>query len=288
MRFYLKQSSLFLLFIFFALIFITFTIYFPHEAFAMAPPHNIIEDYYGNKEYIGNDAYGHFHNPNTHNVVKPTPIYELDGRPIHALDGKISSRTINPPYDRHELHFWTHGHTITNGNPVTYYFEPKGTVFELDSASYEGTISTDVDSVTWARRNQNNIEIIRDYCIYVDNISKKGLLSRISLCVETLNENVVFLYLKCNEIGKRKILWSIWEKNRGKYDSYKQFKRSWDSKSGIWSNIKKDVRDDIRAEVEDLLGIRKIKRDLKKSVRVEVEKLLRETHPFSSSRSSSR
>jgi hypothetical protein len=95
-----------------------------------------------------------------------------------------------------------------------------------------------------------------------------------------MNEDIMCLYLKLNVIGKRKILWTIWERNRGKYDSYKQFKKHWDSKAGVWSSIEKDVRNDIRAEVEDLLGIKRIKRDLKKSVRAEVEKLLRETHPF--------
>jgi hypothetical protein len=46
------------------------------------------------------------------------------------------------------------------------------------------------------------------------------------------------------------------------------------------STIKKDIRDDIRAEVEDLLDIRRIRKDLKKSIREEVEKLLRERQSF--------
>ena len=71
------------------------------------------------------------------------------------------------------------------------------------------------------------------------------------------------------------------ERNRDKYNSYKEFKRNWDNSAGIWSHIEKDIREDIRVEVEDLLGIKKIKRTLKKSVRAEVEKLLRESRPFS-------
>jgi hypothetical protein len=182
------------------------------------------------------------------------------------------------------LHFWTPGQSIIGDVPVRYHFEPKGTTFELDTGSIEGSISTSVDSVTWHRRNYNNMEIIKDYCTYVDDfsISKKGLLTKISLCVETTKDNITFLFLKCNQIGKRKILWTIWEKNKGKYDSYKEFKQNWDSKSNIWSSIKKDIREDIRAEVEDLLGVRKIKKDIKKTVRGEVEKLLRERQPFRS------
>jgi hypothetical protein len=52
------------------------------------------------------------------------------------------------------------------------------------------------------------MEIIRDYCTYVDNfsMSKKNLLTKISFCVETTKDNITFLYLKCNEVGKRKII----------------------------------------------------------------------------------
>jgi hypothetical protein len=39
-----------------------YNVYYPHEAFAMAPPRDYftVVDYYGYKEYIGQDAYGHF------------------------------------------------------------------------------------------------------------------------------------------------------------------------------------------------------------------------------------
>ena len=106
------------------------------------------------------------------------------------------------------------------------------------------------------------------------------MLSSLSLGIKTINNNIIFLYIKCKEIGGRKILWNIWDRNRGKYASYTHFKRSWDSNTSIWSKIEEDVREDIRMQVEDLLGIKKIKRDLKRSVRKEVEKLLRDTHPF--------
>jgi hypothetical protein len=88
------------------------------------------------------------------------------------------------------------------------------------------------------------MEIIRDYCTYVDNFhkNKNSIFYKISLCVETTKNNITFIYIKCNETGKRKFLWTIWERNKGKYDSYKQFNRSRDSNSSIWSTIKKDIR----------------------------------------------
>jgi hypothetical protein len=200
---------------------------------------------------------------------------ELDGKPIY--------KSINPPYDRDELHLWTPGQSLRGDLPVRYHFEPKHTTtFELDTGSIEGSLSTDVNTITWHRRNHNDMEIIRDYCTYVDkfSINKNGILSKISLCVKTTKNNITFICIKCNEIGKRKILWTVWERNRSRYNSYKEFKRNWDSNSSIWSSIKKDIREDIRGEVEDLLGVRKIKKDIRKSVRGEIEKLLQESRPF--------
>jgi hypothetical protein len=299
--------TLYLIFLFLLL----FNILSPNEAFAMEPSDHWITNYYEGKEYVGPDPYKYFHPDSAPNidtiqskVSKPYgPIiednwYEINGpqtkqstrsinelasNPLYELDGKPIYRSINPSYDRDELHFWTHGQSIRGDIPVSYYFEPKhATTFELDSGSIEGTISTDVDSVTWHRRNHNNMEIIRDYCNYVDNFSKnkKGILTKISLCIKTTSNNITFICIKCNEIGKRKIIWTIWERNKSKYDSYKEFKRSWDSNTSIWSSIKKDIREDTKAEVEDLLGIRNIKKDIRKSVREEVEKLLRERQPF--------
>jgi len=289
-----------------------FNILSPNEVFAMEPSDYWITDRYGQQVYVGPNVYSYFHpdpapnidtiqsrvsapygpsSPNQDDwydsqIVKSTrSIHELDGKPIYELDSKPIYKSINTQYDRDELHFWTPGQNITRNpysNPVIYYFEPKHTTFELDSGSIEGSISTDVDSVTWHRRNHNNMEIIRDYFTYVDNFhkNKNSILSKISLCVETTKNNITFIYIKCNQTGKRKILWTIWERNRGKYDSYKEFKRSWDSNSSILSIIKKDIREEIRAEVEDLLGVKKIKKDIRKSVRGEVEKLLRESRPF--------
>jgi hypothetical protein len=107
----------------------------------------------------------------------------LDSKSIYELDGKPVYKSVNINYDRDELHFWTPGISIRGDVPVSYHFESKHTTFELDNGSIVDTVSTDVNSITWHRRNHNNMEIIRDYCTYVDNMSKKGILTKISLCV---------------------------------------------------------------------------------------------------------
>ena len=196
---------------------------------------------------------------------------------VYELDGKVVYKSVNTSYDKDELHFWSTGQCITSDNPVHYYFEPKHITFELDADCYEDTISTNLNST----RFNEAIEFVRNYKVLVDHPNtNNGVLSNINLGVKITRNNIVFLYLKFQEKSRRKILWTIWEKHDSKYESYKHFKRSWDSSTGIWSKIRKDVRENIRSEVEDLLGVKKINKNLKRSVKTEVERLLREKQPF--------
>lgn len=244
-----------------------------------------VKDQYGNWEYIGKDTYKFFNPVVSHNaelITQPTlksqtnyystcqnPDYQLfDNQPnlkpgVHELQGKAISKHVCNSWQK-ELHFDS-SQSELKGKIIAY---------ELDADQYEDTISTSLDSTNFNTR----LEFVRNFSVY----TQIGVLPNISLGVKTVNNNIVFIYIKFKEIGKRKILWTIWEKDRGKYESYKQFKRVWDSNLGIISKIKKDIRNDIRFEVEDLLGIKKIKKDLKKTIRSEVEKLLRERQPFRS------
>ena len=196
---------------------------------------------------------------------------------VYELDGKAVYKSVNTSYDRDELHFWSTGQCITGNNPIHYYFEPKHTTFELDADYYEDTISTSLNST----RFNEAAEFVRNYKGLVDHpTTKHSVLSNLNLSVGISKNNIVFIYLKFQEIGRRKVLWNIWERHNSKYESYKHFKRSWDSNTSIWSKIRKDIRENIRTEVEDLLGVKKINKNLKKSVRTEVEKLLREKQSF--------
>jgi len=49
------------------------------------------------------------------------------------------------------------------------------------------------------------IEFVRNYKVLVDHPTT-GLLSSINLGVKTTKNNIVFIYLKFQEIGRRKIL----------------------------------------------------------------------------------
>jgi len=252
-------------------------------------------DYYGHREYQGRDAYGYYHQPqnldkatqveplsftknvydNTQNSNYTTPYtcnnpdYQVsDNRTnFNYYGGKALDKSRCKP--EQELH-------LPKGKNVYSFLESskQPIVCELDTDYYEDTISTSMNST---RFNQA-VEFVRNYKVL--DYPKHGMLSSLSLGIKTMNNNIVFIYIKIKEIGRRKILWNIWDKNRGKYESYKHFKRSWENDTSILFKIKKDIREDIRIQVEDLLGIERIKKDLKRSVRKEVKKLLREQQPF--------
>jgi hypothetical protein len=65
--------------IFISLFLLLFNICFPCEAFAMEPTKDLVTDYYGNKEYVGSDAYGYFNKPES--SINHPEIVQSDLRP---------------------------------------------------------------------------------------------------------------------------------------------------------------------------------------------------------------
>jgi hypothetical protein len=148
-------------------------------------------------------------------------------------------------------------------------------------------------------RNYNaNIEDKEVYSPPMDNeivINKKGLLGRLKLAFSYGNNNlnkdtnVNSIFVKYRDITKRKFVWKLWEKDSGNYESYQDFKESWNPDTSIWNEIKQRTKRDMQADVEGMLGIPKKVRRLdyttKKSlgvskVRTEVDNLVRSKQPF--------
>ena len=68
--------------------------------------------------------------------------------------------------------------------------------------------------------------------------------------------------LSVNEEGikdktKRKVYWYVWKQYTDKFSNYRSFKESWDVKTKIRDDIKKDIKDSA-----DLKKLRKIKRTI--------------------------
>jgi len=128
-------------------------------------------------------------------------------------------------------------------------------------------------------------------------IDKKGLLGRLKLAfnygnknIEAGTENVDSIVVKYRDMANRKFVWKVWEKKSGNYESYQDFKESWDPKTSIWEKIKEITKKDIRADLEGVLGINRNIKGLEYStrkglevsnVRTEVRNLVRNKQPFS-------
>ena len=87
LKLYLGFIRLHLIVIVFLLLFsLLFNICFPYEAFAMEP--NTTMDYYGQKEYVGPDAYGYFNKPGSSSNNPETEIVKSDlGSPYNSQIG---------------------------------------------------------------------------------------------------------------------------------------------------------------------------------------------------------
>jgi hypothetical protein len=48
-------------------------------------------------------------------------------------------------------------------------------------------------------------------------------------------------------------MWNLWEKNRSKYCCYKKFKKNFDPKSKIFKIIYKDIKIDLKSDIQKLL-----------------------------------
>ena len=246
---------------------IAYFIVFPHEAFAMDPYDDNINDDRVNWLMSVYHNYMAIYGERTIDT-RPDWLRETYPRGI-PVDYSI----INDPYDN-EKYF---------DIPLTMIWGESKNI-DLSSGIYSGCISTDIDGLLiWPERHHFHTEFVKDY---TQVLTKNSNITSISLGARTIYNRVVFVYIKCQDINKRKYHWTIWERNeRLKKWSYKTFKIRWDNETNIWSNIDEKIRNDIIIEIKDLLDVKTVDEKLRKSVRSEVEKLIRETKPFSNSRS---
>jgi hypothetical protein len=71
----------------------------------------------------------------------------------------------------------------------------------MNAESYCDTVSTSMDSDNFRRR----VEFVRNYKVLVD-YPKHGVLSSINLGVKSISDSILCIYIKFQEIGKRKVL----------------------------------------------------------------------------------
>lgn len=94
-------------------------------------------------------------------------------------------------------------------------------------------------------------------------VPKEGLLDKVKLGFKYLDSKkypleskLDSIYIKFKESSKRKFYWTIWESGRGRYESYLDFKNSWNPDTKIWKQIKNEIKKDIKTEIEEIIRIK--------------------------------
>ena len=160
-----------LFFIIFSIIVLLFNICFPQEVFAMDP--NIVIDYYGDKEYVGTDPYGHNNDP-----VKISTTPAIITSPCVIQSPQNDSYATSAPYEKdwyanNDPHILQS--PIGKDNSIyTIYMSLKRRTFwyvwKIHSDDYRNY--KDFKS-TWDPRNSIRKEILKDIKSEFNNFTKK-------------------------------------------------------------------------------------------------------------------
>lgn len=127
---------------------------------------------------------------------------------------------------------------------------------------------------------------------------KRGIFGKIKLAFNLIDSkleakisNMDSIAIKYHDSSKRKFFWTIWEKKSGNYESYEDFKQSWDPKTNIWKEIKSRTNNDVRVDVEGILGVGRNRNQIHSAptraiqgrnanISIGVNELIRERQPF--------
>lgn len=263
-------KTLFFVFILFFILYIIYLIVFPHEAFCMDPYGNITydEDMTSDEDVRSRLIISRKEEYVSYNNTTYSTRHDLL-RSLYPNGYNIDYSIINDSYDG-EKYF---------DIPLKMVY-PESQNIELSAGVYSGCMSRNIDGLLiWPEHIPPQAEFVKDY---TQVIIKDSNISSVSLGAKFI-DRFVFVYIKCQDINKRKYHWTIWERTHiTKYLSYKAFKKRWDSEINVWSDIDENIRKDIIIEVKDLLGVKRLNGSIRKSVRSEVEKLIHKTRPFSS------
>ena len=124
-------------------------------------------------------------------------------------------------------------------------------------------IITNVENQLYNNANMDTINPVDiPFGIREVDISKNGVSGKLKLGFKYTGSKfsdylskLESIYIKYHDVSKRHFYWTIWESNRDKYGTYQEFKKSWDPNTKIWKEIVKEIKNDVRTEVENLIRV---------------------------------
>ena len=124
------------------------------------------------------------------------------------------------------------------------------------------------------------------------DINKSGIRGKVKLVFKNIGSKftnginkIESAYVKYETVGKRHIIWNLFEENGGRYESYDDFKKEWDSKKSLWKEIKERTKKDLKNEIEGVLGFHENRPAIGRNMNKEIEDLLRTRRPFDNDKS---
>jgi hypothetical protein len=149
---------------------------------------------------------------------------------------------------------------------------------------------------------RNQVQTNFDTVGYSDKevvIPDKGIKGKLKVCFRYLDEKMHSadsIYVTFKDKSKRQFIWTLWESKSGNYESYKDFKESWDPNTSIFKEIKNRTHKDMRADIEAIIGVNRNTRGTLGNIRQnrieptrttrEVRNLVRDNDPFNNHTSS--
>jgi len=130
--------------------------------------------------------------------------------------------------------YWSTRNPLIVNKGVTYEVGQNRPIYEVANTPSHA-------SYTWSNQAIDGNSSDKWSTIAVDGyyseeviLSKEGIRGKIKVGFSYIGPKINSVYIKYHDISKRKFYWNIWEKNKGNYSSYRDFKREWNPNTKIW------------------------------------------------------
>jgi len=151
--------------------------------------------------------------------------------------------------------------TTSYGTEASYFTNGTNhaTVGYNESIDHNPTYNTswNANNVDWnVHRNRINVGIQENLVGYSSKevvIESNKIKGKLKLGFGMFDD-IETVYVKYHDLAKRKFYWKIWEKNRGNYETYSDFKANFDPKTNIWKDIWKATKSDLSKEIRGIIG----------------------------------
>lgn len=215
------------------------------------------DNYYEYNQGYNTDYQYSYTNEEYHNTPRTSdPRFFV----VETVNQNGINRTLNTPrigsntYIPHKLSpvYETHEPTNANfSNYETYNYNPSSGNAYTDMGITQTNTQYPPQISAWSESSLDS-GMLTSNEIRIKSPNTKG---KVSLGIKFLNtkNNVHSMYVKYHDITKRKFFWKIWEKGRGNYESYEDFKLNFDPKTKVWKEISKTTKSDLSKEIRDLL-----------------------------------